>query len=161
MFSRRGKLSSRMIGLLILATFSVLIIILHRDAGPYKYLEPVHKAYENLRKVQHSIFSNDKFIRPKVGHSLKGHDPLLEPVGPPPGQLWGPGERGRAPATIMSLVRNEEVDDMVQSILELERTFNHKFNYPWTFFNDVPFSEEFKRKTREATKAEVSYGTHD
>lgn len=41
---------------------------------------------------------------------------------------------------------------------DLERTWNHKFNYPWTFFNDVPFTEEFKKKTREVTKAECRYG---
>jgi mannosyltransferase len=41
---------------------------------------------------------------------------------------------------------------------DLERTWNNKFNYPWTFFNDVPFTEEFKKKTRAATKAEVRYG---
>ena len=50
---------------------------------------------------------------------------------------------------------------MLQSMRDLERTWNHKFNYPWTFFNDQPFSEEFKRRTRELTKAEVRYGTHD
>jgi mannosyltransferase len=59
----------------------------------------------------------------------------------------------------MSLVRNSEVDDMVSSMVDLERTWNHKFNYPWTFFNDEPFSEEFKKKTRAATNAEVRYGT--
>jgi mannosyltransferase len=47
---------------------------------------------------------------------------------------------------------------MVQAMRDLERTWNHKFNYPWTFFNDVPFTEEFKRKTRAATKAECRYG---
>ncbi|KAK7545128.1 glycosyl transferase [Phyllosticta citribraziliensis] len=40
---------------------------------------------------------------------------------------------------------------------DLERTWNSKFNYPWTFLNDVPFTEEFKRKTKAATKAEVRY----
>lgn len=50
---------------------------------------------------------------------------------------------------------------MLQSMRDLERTWNHKFNYPWTFFNDQPFSEEFKRRTRELTKAEVRYGAHD
>lgn len=58
----------------------------------------------------------------------------------------------------MALVRNEELDGMLQSMHDLERTWNHKFNYPWTFFNDVPFTEEFKRKTRAATKAECRYG---
>lgn len=48
---------------------------------------------------------------------------------------------------------------MVQAMGDLERTWNHKFNYPWTFFNDVPFSAEFKKKTQAATKAECRYGT--
>jgi mannosyltransferase len=64
----------------------------------------------------------------------------------------------RINATLLSLVRNEELEDLLQSMGDLERTWNHKFNYPWTFFNDKPFTEEFKRKTRAATKAEVRYG---
>jgi len=42
---------------------------------------------------------------------------------------------------------------------DLERTWNHKFNYPWTFFNDKPFTEEFKRRTQAETKAKCYYGT--
>lgn len=64
----------------------------------------------------------------------------------------------RIDATLLALVRNEEVDAMVASMRDLERTWNSKFNYPWTFFNDKPFTEEFKRKTRAATKAKVNYG---
>ena len=64
----------------------------------------------------------------------------------------------RISATIISLVRNEELKDLLQSMRDLERTWNHKFNYPWTFFNDVPFTDEFKEKTRAATKAEIRYG---
>jgi mannosyltransferase len=65
----------------------------------------------------------------------------------------------RINATILSLVRNSEIDDLLQSMHDLERTWNHKFNYPWTFFNDEPFTKEFKEKTRAATKAEIRYGT--
>jgi hypothetical protein len=57
-------------------------------------------------------------------------------------------------------VRNEELEAMLQSMHDLERTWNHKFNYPWTFFNDKPFSEEFKKKTQAATQAEVRYGMY-
>lgn len=73
---------------------------------------------------------------------------------------YAPGIAGteRINATILALVRNEELGGMLQSMQDLERTWNHKFNYPWTFFNDVPFSEEFKRKTSAATKAETFYG---
>lgn len=98
------------------------------------------------------------FQRPTGASSLNGIDPLLYDVGPPPGKLWYPGERPRANATLLALVRNSEVDTMVQSMLDLERMFNSKFNYPWTFLNDEPFDEEFKRKTRAATKAEIAYG---
>ena len=48
---------------------------------------------------------------------------------------------------------------MLVSMRDLERTWNSKFNYPWTFFNDVPFSEDFKRLTQMETKAKCSYGT--
>jgi mannosyltransferase len=63
----------------------------------------------------------------------------------------------RINATILSLVRNSEVDDLLQSMRDLEKHWNHKFNYPWTFFNDEPFDDDFKKKTRAATKAEVRY----
>lgn len=75
-------------------------------------------------------------------------------------EKYAPGIAGtsRINATILTLVRNEELDGILQSMQDLERTWNSKFNYPWTFFNDVPFTEEFKRRTRAATKAETRYG---
>jgi mannosyltransferase len=63
----------------------------------------------------------------------------------------------RINATILSLVRNSELDDLLMSMVDLERTFNNKFNYPWSFFNDEPFTEEFKQRTKQATNAEVNY----
>ena len=47
---------------------------------------------------------------------------------------------------------------MVSAMKDLERTWNHKFNYPWMFFNDEPFTEEFKQKTQAVTKAKCFYG---
>lgn len=41
---------------------------------------------------------------------------------------------------------------------DLERTWNNKFNYPYIFFNDEPFTEEFKQKTQAVTKAKIQYG---
>ncbi|KAF2646616.1 alpha-1,2 mannosyltransferase KTR1 [Massarina eburnea CBS 473.64] len=94
------------------------------------------------------------------------HDPQADPSGEPPeplrrvsGNNYDPDNENsdRINATILSLVRNEELHDILQSMRDLERTWNHKFNYPWTFFNDVPFTEEFKEKTTAATKAKTSY----
>lgn len=74
-------------------------------------------------------------------------------------EAYAPGieNSARINATLLALVRNEELPGMLSSMRDLERTWNHKFNYPWTFFNDVPFTDEFKRRTAAATKAEVRY----
>lgn len=64
----------------------------------------------------------------------------------------------RVPAAIISLVRNEELDELIPTIRDLERTWNSKFNYPWIFFNDKPFTEEFKKRTKAEIKAKTFYG---
>ena len=93
------------------------------------------------------------------------HDPMGEPTTEPEGLLWRADHTyapdatnsSRISATILALVRNGELNDMIQSMRDLERTWNSKFNYPWTFFNDEPFSEEFKRRTSAETKAKCNY----
>lgn len=40
----------------------------------------------------------------------------------------------------------------------METTFNYKYNYPWIFLNEEPFTEEFINLTTSMTKAKVSYG---
>ncbi|KAL4987916.1 glycolipid 2-alpha-mannosyltransferase-domain-containing protein [Aspergillus falconensis] len=93
-------------------------------------------------------------------------DPLKDPTGEPDGYLWRADEHDYAPdstdsartnAAIVSLVRNEELNELIPSMRDLERTWNHKFNYPWIFFNDVPFTEEFKKRTQAETKAKCQY----
>ena len=83
----------------------------------------------------------------------------------PPEPLWRADDYAadnpnapRINATLLALVRNEELDDMIRSMKDLERTWNRKFNYPWTFFNDVEFTDEFKRLIRLETKAKVNFG---
>lgn len=101
----------------------------------------------------------------KLSNGMK-KDPLLDPTGEPEGKLWRADEHDYAPdsensarinATLLCLVRNEELDDLIPTMRDLERTWNHKFNYPWTFFNDKPFTEEFKRRTQAETKAKCYY----
>ncbi|KAL9116376.1 MAG: hypothetical protein Q9187_007101 [Circinaria calcarea] len=97
-----------------------------------------------------------------------GQDPNLELTGEPDGPLWRADDYAadnpnspRINATLLSLVRNSEVGGMVQAMRDLERTWNHKFNYPWTFFNDEPFDDNFKKLTRAATKAKCNYGMRE
>ncbi|KAK1076929.1 putative mannosyltransferase ktr4, partial [Friedmanniomyces endolithicus] len=93
-------------------------------------------------------------------------DPNLDETGEPPeplhrvqGENYAPGNQNsdRINATLLSLVRNKELEQLIQSMQDLERTWNHKFNYPWTFLNDEPFTPEFKKATKANTNAECRY----
>lgn len=93
-------------------------------------------------------------------------DPNLDETGEPPEPLRRVNGNNydadnpnsdRMNATLLSLVRNKELGQLVMSMQDLERTWNHKFNYPWTFINDEDFTEEFKRVTRLNTNAEIRY----
>jgi len=85
-------------------------------------------------------------------------DGILRRTGPGYAADVAPDKSERISATLLALVRNSELSGMLSSMRDLERTWNHKFNYPWTFLNDVPFTDEFKRRTQAMTKAECRYG---
>ena len=54
----------------------------------------------------------------------------------------------RPRAAVISLVRNEELDGIMQSMRQLEYHWNHKFRYPWIFLNEQAFSDTFKASLR-------------
>lgn len=47
-------------------------------------------------------------------------------------------------ACFVSLVRNKELWPLAESITSVQDRFNKKFDYPWVFLNEEPFSDEFK-----------------
>ncbi|MDC6274601.1 hypothetical protein PP714_11510, partial [Lacticaseibacillus paracasei] len=61
-------------------------------------------------------------------------------------------------ATILVLCRNWELKDILSSMRSLEDRFNKDYHYPWTFLNDVPFDEDFKRWTTEMASGKTEYG---
>lgn len=83
------------------------------------------------------------------------------------------GTSRRPRAALISLVRNSELEGMIQSMQQLEYRWNRKYQvriprgsaallanlwqYPWIFFNDEPFTEEFKAATRNLTMAKCYY----
>ncbi|KAI5292722.1 hypothetical protein KEM52_006115 [Ascosphaera acerosa] len=94
------------------------------------------------------------------------HEYMLDPIEEPKGKLWrAEGDAyavdnpnsNRINATLIALVRNEELDKLIPTMQEIERTFNSKFNYPWTFFNDKDFTADFKERTKAQTKANIRY----
>ncbi|KAG2054616.1 glycosyl transferase [Suillus hirtellus] len=64
----------------------------------------------------------------------------------------------RANATLVMLARNTDLNGVISSVEQLEAKFNRKFNYPWVFLNDEPFSTDFKRRVSVLTDADVSFG---
>lgn len=52
----------------------------------------------------------------------------------------------RPKAAIISLVRNDELEGILQSMRQLERHWNRRYQYPWLFFSEKEFSEEFKAR---------------
>lgn len=81
------------------------------------------------------------------------HPNLLDPNKPPP---WHNTTRMKAAFVI--LTRNNELDALRKTIQQLEARFNHKFNYPYVFLNDVEFTQDFKDLTSGLTNAETNYG---
>ncbi|KAG2034913.1 glycosyltransferase family 15 protein [Suillus americanus] len=56
------------------------------------------------------------------------------------------------------LARNTDLNGVISSVEQLEARFNRKFNYPWVFLNDEPFTADFKRRVSVLTDADVSFG---
>jgi len=59
-------------------------------------------------------------------------------------QRWWKKSPTKPKAAIISLVRNEELEGIMQSMRQLEYHWNVNYQYPWVFFNEKPFSDEFK-----------------
>ena len=62
----------------------------------------------------------------------------------------------RPKAAIISLVRNEELDGILQSMTQLEWHWNKRYNYPWMFFSETPFTEDFKVFQRPAIDSSLT-----
>lgn len=60
-------------------------------------------------------------------------------------------------AAFVSLVAEQQLEQMVASIAQLEQRFNDKYHYDWVFFSHEELSEEFKEVTSNATAATVTY----
>ncbi len=57
---------------------------------------------------------------------------------------WWKRSSPKPRAAIITLVRNEELKGILQSMRQLEHHWNRKYQYPWVFFNEKPFNDEFK-----------------
>ena len=64
----------------------------------------------------------------------------------------------RENAVILVLCRNEDLDNILQSIDSFEDTFNKEYGYSYVFLNDKDFTEEFKKKVSNTVSTNVNFG---
>ena len=67
-----------------------------------------------------------------------------------PEQYYKPSEpiqlpERKANATFVMLVRNSDGPNIMNSMKQIEDRFNRKFQYPYVFLNDKPFTDNFKK----------------
>ncbi|THU93808.1 glycosyltransferase family 15 protein [Dendrothele bispora CBS 962.96] len=56
------------------------------------------------------------------------------------------------------LARNNDVEGAIRSIRSLEDRFNAKHQYPYVLLNEVPFSDDFKRRLSVITPSHIDFG---
>ncbi|ODV85724.1 glycosyltransferase family 15 protein [[Candida] arabinofermentans NRRL YB-2248] len=66
-------------------------------------------------------------------------------------------EYPRSNATLLTLVRNQELKDIVHTIRQIESTWNHNFHYPYTFISDEEFTQEFKDTVKRHTSGDCFF----
>ena len=122
--------------------------------NPYQVLRPTRHNAAIVKGVKNEDpmkwlerNSGDKWA--ESGKGLLGKGLGLKGMVPPTLAKMAPtlATRGKPKAALISLVRNSELEGIVQSMSQLEWRWNRKYHYPWVFFNDEEFSEEFKVRT--------------
>jgi len=77
-------------------------------------------------------------------------DRYTPPPTPPPAR--------KANASIVMLARNGDLNGIITSVKQVEDRFNKKFQYPYVFLNEEPFTDEFKNRVTELTDSLVEFG---
>lgn len=84
---------------------------------------------------------NQRISEPKVLNLIRAEDPNYK----------------RANATLLILARTSDLKNIIHTMKQIEANFNSKFNYPYVFLNDKPFSENFKNNIKKHTGAEIFF----
>ncbi|KAG1905609.1 glycosyltransferase family 15 protein [Suillus fuscotomentosus] len=64
----------------------------------------------------------------------------------------------KANASFVMLVRNSDLSGIMSSMKQIEDRFNRKFQYPYVFLNDEPFTQNFKDHIQALTNTTVEFG---
>jgi hypothetical protein len=70
-------------------------------------------------------------------------------------------ETNRASAAIVILVSSEEYTSAQKTVVQLEKNFNARFQYPYVFINDHPYEELFRQNMYRLVGHRAHYGRYD
>ncbi|KAI0086054.1 glycosyltransferase family 15 protein [Irpex rosettiformis] len=109
----------------------------------------------------HSIlsFTHEDYGRATSISNIAGKIPWSAPP-PVVEKPWVPpvsNHTGRANATLLMLARNSDTEGALRSVRELEDRFNHKYQYPWVFLNEEPFSDDFKTRISNVVSGQIIF----
>lgn len=125
--------------------------------------QPTQEGQSNVQVVDKEIVSK---LRESYMKNMREEDPNVMTVSDltfRPNSVGPHFEKNRTQigvenATLYMLVRNSELDQTLKTMREIEDRFNREYRYPWTFLNDVLFTEEFKVLTTGMASGKVEYG---
>ena len=156
----RGLSYTLISSLLILAIF--LFSNVHQDYnsqtvynklfGDSPYEAPKDDGIERLANFYDPLADktlNQVHINPNAYDPIKFDDWFIDTSKP---------EYTKMNATMVSLVSNEELSDMLESIEQFEASFNHKYHYDWVFLNDKEFTPRFKDQVAAKCSGNVKFG---
>ncbi|SMN22838.1 similar to Saccharomyces cerevisiae YKR061W KTR2 Mannosyltransferase involved in N-linked protein glycosylation [Maudiozyma saulgeensis] len=106
-----------------------------------------HKYDSSRMKVDH--------LNVKLGTNTYDPDPFSQIH---KGNISGQEHPQKENATLLMLVRNEELEGALESMRSLEDRFNKDYQYDWTFLNDVPFTPGFILATTAMASGKTQYG---
>jgi len=146
---RRFAASRRQVVLLLCIVFFILFWI---SPSPQAWRDPdtlllaqqqFSSPYHNSRPSD--LPSDHNKRKSDAEQWLKKHsDNALGNTGNKTTHVTGTLSPNKPRAAIISLVRNSELEGIMQSMRQLEWHWNHKYKYPWIFFSEEPFSDDFK-----------------
>ncbi|TPX34709.1 hypothetical protein SmJEL517_g02677 [Synchytrium microbalum] len=64
----------------------------------------------------------------------------------------------RENGVILSLLRNEDLPELLETLKNFEERFNHRWHYPYLMLNNEEFSTEFMESVQSATESQVQFG---
>ncbi|GAB1517901.1 hypothetical protein RhiTH_000956 [Rhizoctonia solani] len=105
-----------------------------------------------LLSVTHEDYKNATSIN-RLKSWSSGGPPYNQAIPPSPANATE-----RVNAAFVVLARNGDLAGILESIKQMEDRFNKKYQYPYVFLNEEPFSEEFKKWTTEVVGSKTVYG---